>query len=742
MRLNTAALTAGAIALMAGLTIAGPVPARKAPTKATPVPNEPAPDSPAPTKSAAEARPFAMRAQTQTPTQIFELSNQNARGEEHSAARIWNEMLLFAIRHDLARPTVHARNLYHISAAMYDSWAAYDAVADQVIHQEKLVSANPDADRAATIAYATYRLMQHRFQFSVGVFDIFPELDNLMNALGYDPFYFNDTGDDPRALGNRIAQTYIAYGLQDGSNEANGYMNEFYEPLNPPLAVEEPGNPDIIDPDRWQPLALSDFVDQNGNPIPGGFPPFLSPEWGEVLGFSMRDSDLQILNRDGHNWKVWHNPGPPPMHDDPSDLYRWGFEMVSTWSSHLDPTDGVMWDVSPNAIGNTIPLPGIGGEMSFYNRVTGEHGSQGYAVNPVTGQPYPLQIVPRGDYTRILAEFWADGPASETPPGHWFTILNYVIDHPDFERRFMGEGPIVDPLEFDVKSYLAMGGAMHDVAIACWSVKGYYDYVRPVSAIRYLADQGQCSDPSAASYNPDGIHLIADLIEVVTHATTGPGGKHEHLAGNEGKIAIKAWRGPDAIIDPNIDTAGVGWILAENWWPYQRPNFVTPPFAGYMSGHSTYSRAAAELMTLLTGSEWFPGGLGEFIAPQNEFLVFEEGPTMDVHLQWASYRDASDQCSLSRMWGGIHPPADDIPGRYVGMVIGPEALHEARRYFNGQKSCPADYTADGLVNFDDVTAYIAAFTARDEIADMAAPWRTLNFFDLAEFINQWSAGCP
>ena len=51
-------------------------------------------------------------------------------------------------------------------------------------------------------------------------------------------------------------------------------------------------------------------------------------------------------------------------------------------------------------------------------------------LNPVTGQPYAPQIVPRGDYYRVLAEFWADGPASETPPGHWFTIANYVSRSP------------------------------------------------------------------------------------------------------------------------------------------------------------------------------------------------------------------------------------------------------------------------------------------------------------------------
>ena len=48
---------------------------------------------------------------------------------EPSVARVWNETLLHAIRNDLARPTVHARNLHHWSMACYDAWAAYDTIA-------------------------------------------------------------------------------------------------------------------------------------------------------------------------------------------------------------------------------------------------------------------------------------------------------------------------------------------------------------------------------------------------------------------------------------------------------------------------------------------------------------------------------------------------------------------------------------------------------------------------------------
>ena len=45
---------------------------------------------------------------------------------QQSVARQWNEVLIEAIRNDLSRPTVHARNLFHISAVMYDAWAVYN----------------------------------------------------------------------------------------------------------------------------------------------------------------------------------------------------------------------------------------------------------------------------------------------------------------------------------------------------------------------------------------------------------------------------------------------------------------------------------------------------------------------------------------------------------------------------------------------------------------------------------------
>jgi hypothetical protein len=389
--------------------------------------------------------------------------------------------------------------------------------------------------------------------------------------------------------------------------------------------------------------------------------------------------------------------------------------LVSTWSSHLDPADSVMMDISPASIGNAHDYPTTYADHpDFYDLLNGGDNSTGYTVNPKTGQPYTPQIVPRGDYTRVLAEFWADGPSSETPPGHWFGILNYVNDHADFVRRWNGKGPIMDELEWNVKSYFTLGGAVHDAAITAWGIKGWYDSARPITALRYMADQGQSSDTTLPNYSPAGIPLIPGFIEVIDSLdplaadTLGP---YQHL----GQIKLKAWKGPPHIANPATDVAGVDWILAAHWWPYQRPTFVTPPFPGYISGHSTYSRSAAEAMTLLTGDEYFPGGMGQFLAPMNQYLVFEDGPSMNVTLQWAKYKDASDQCSLSRIWGGIHPPADDIPGRFLGQVMGPAAFNHAETYFDSEKPTVTVTPEVSLIN--DAFTWNGTFTVTLEYSE-------------------------
>ena len=662
-----------------------------------------------------------------------------------SVARQWNELLLESIRNDFARPTVHARNLFHTSAAMWDAWSCFeDGPAPWLFAESVSPTGGLETSRETAISPAAFRLLSHRFAQSPGADTMLPAYENLMVSLGLDPT--NDTliGNSPAAVGNRIAEAYIQFGLADSSNEVNDYENLVYEPINPALFPEEPGNPELLYPNRWQPLGFEEFVDQSGNVIEGGIPPFLSPEWGAVVPFSLQTDQRTVYERDGSDWSVYLDPGSPPLLDTARELeYLEGFEQVLIWSSHLDHTDGVEWDISPNTIGNATLPTDPADFIDFYDVINGGDDSQGYTLNPVTGDAFPVQMVPRGDYGRVLAEFWADGPDSETPPGHWFTLLNDVMDHPSFERKMGGQGSVLSELEFDVKAYFALGGCMHDVAITAWGVKGYYDYVRPVSVVRWMAQNGQRTDPLLPSYNERGLQLIPGLIELITFDSVQPGERHEHLAGvlnqNVGKIAAFAWRGPEFINDPITDTAGCDWILAQNWWPYQRPSFVTPNFAGYVSGHSTYSRAAAELLTLLTGSPYFPGGLGEYVAPRNEFLVFEDGPSVDVTLQWVSYRDASDQCSLSRIWGGIHPIADDLPGRLMGLVIGPQAFDLATQHFDGFDGCLGDLNGDNEVNFSDLQVVLSAWGLSDG-GDLNDDGET-DFSDLQILLSSWGNDC-
>jgi hypothetical protein len=652
---------------------------------------------------------------------------------EESVARKWNEVLLEAIRNDFARPTVHARNLFHVSVAMYDAWAAYDDVADPWLLGRTVgsytapftaVEAPGDlADaRKEAISYAAYGLLVHRFKNSPGAAASTARFDALMADLGYDPtFDVASPSGTPAQFGNYIALTLIGFGFVDGANETGDYGSISYQAVNPPLDPTLPGNPDILDLDHWQPLKLGTFIDQSGNTFPVEVPDALSPEWGEVVPFSLSDVDLTVHERDGVRFQVYHDPGPPPGLDPDHagafpDEYKWSHAFVAVWGSHLTSSDSVMWDISPGSIGNTPDLPVTFEEhRQYYNLFDGGDYGSGHDVNPATGQPYDPQLVPRGDYTRVLAEFWADGPDSETPPGHWFTILNYVNDHPMLVKRFRGKGDILDDLEWDVKSYLALGGAVHDAAIAAWGAKGYYDYVRPISAIRGMAERGQSSDPSLPRYDPDGIPLIDGYIELVREDDIFVVRDGENL----NKIKLYTWRGHALIADPATSAAGVWWTLAEDWWPYQRPTFVTPPFPGYVSGHSTFSRAAAECLTLLTGDAYFPGGMGTFHAPKDEFLVFENGPSVDVTLQWATYRDASDQTSLSRIWGGIHPPADDIPGRIIGERVGIDAFHEAERFFTGRSGSRkvGDFDGNLAVDFTDFLLFAEHFnTAQGEAA--------------------------
>lgn len=574
-----------------------------------------------------------------------------------SIARTWNEANLAAIRIDFPAPTVHARNLFHTSVAMWDAWAAYDATAVGYCHNESAVPQGTTLEEARreAISHAAYRVLSHRYALSVNAATTLAELDGLMDSLGYDRGDTSTDGPGAAAVGNRVAASLLAFAASDQSREDSLYDDPGYTPVNEPLILANLGTP-ISDPNRWQPLAFDVAMTQNGQQA-DKVQIFVGSHWGDVRPFALHLAEGE---------SIYHDPGPPPQFGGEGDAdYRAGNLKVLELSSHLDPDDGVMIDISPGAIGNN--------EL-------GENDGTGYAVNPTTGLPYAPNWVKRGDFGRVIAEFWADGPSSETPPGHWNSIANDTVDHPEFERRFMGAGPELDALEWDVRMYFALNAALHDAAVSIWWCKAHYDYVRPISSIRFLGQTGQSSDPGGLGYNPDGIPLVPGLVEEITFTSTLPGGKHEELTGLEGKIAVYTWPGEPE--DPEGEYSGAEWILAEQWLPYQRDTFVTPAFAGYTSGHSGFSRAAAEVLTRITGSAFFPGGLMGYTYAAGD-LEFELGPTSDVELQWATYYDAADQAGISRLYGGIHVPADDGPGRRIGSACGIEAWDLAVKYYDG-----------------------------------------------------------
>ena len=216
------------------------------------------------------------------------------------------------------------------------------------------------------------------------------------------------------------------------------------------------------------------------------------------------------------------------------------------------------------------------------------------------------------DRQKVIAEYWADGPSSEFPPGHWCTIAQYV-------SRQNGHS-----LDQDVKLFFLVGNAVFDASIAAWAAKIEYDYVRPVTAVRYL---------------------------------------------KEGK-RVRAWAGPGQ---------GTGGIAGEAWVPYQVPTFRTPPFAEYVSGHSTFSTAAAEVLRRFTGSDAY--GECETFPPGWSRVEPGVVPATEVTLCWPTFTAAAEEAGVSRLYGGIHFRQGNEAGLVLGRQVGQQVWDVAQEYF-------------------------------------------------------------
>jgi len=621
-----------------------------------------------------------------------------------SVAFEWNKEALAAIRLTIPDPPAHARHLFHLAIACYDSWAAYDETAIGYLRGEKvaelpLLGPARESARRQAINYAAYLTLRARYGSGTDTAATLTRsrLDQRLLALGGSPSVALsaavESSDLAVELGKHVAAEIAAWAAQDRFDQAdhpvpyNGLVNPNWSvPLsvlgrnaigqnNMPLGA---GIPAATQPNFWQPLALATSITQNGLVIPGGIQPFLGVQSLATIPFALTRDDAS---------KPWLDPlgGPSQLSlpGQPSATdggYKQAALEVLRASSLLNSSSLI--DISPGALGNN-PL--------------GSDGGTGHPLNPATGQPYAPHLVPQGDFVRVLAEYWADGPDSETPPGHWHSLANAAVAHPSFSRRLGGEGPELDELEWDVKMYFALGAAVHDAACAAWALKRYYSGPRPITMIRYLDVRGQSSDPDLPSYHVQGLLLEPGVCEVITTESSQPGQRHFLIwdvsingydlgASHLGKIAVFSWPGehPSNPPPPQIAThqSTVRWMLARDWLPFQRKTFNTPAFPGYVSGHSTFSRAAAGVLHRLTGSAFFPGGLMTHTVPANS-LQMDRGPSETVTLQWATFYDAADQAGQSRIWGGIHPSEDDHHGRVIGDLVANAVMELAARYWSG-----------------------------------------------------------
>jgi len=514
---------------------------------------------------------------------------------EPSVVVKWNQVALDAVRASAPRPTVNSRALFLLHTSMYDAWSAYSPAANgtQLGGQLRRPAAeHTEANKRAAVSYAAYAALLKFFpayEQKTGAFTA--QMKNL--GLPTDPATLASRDPaTPAGIGNIAAETLLNARLNDGSNQTNNYAEvvsatypALYQSVNnaDPAASNTVGGP-TFDPARWQPLRVPNGKATDpvtGFPLANNADPstytdqkFLTPHWGAVTPFSLSfGGELR--------------PPPPP---------RPGSAAPYT-----------------DALGNTMSSD------EAYRRQADE-------IVQLTAQLTERQ--------KVIAEFWADGPDSVTPPGHW----NEFATDLSYRYRY--------GIDEDVKLFFALNGALMDSSIACWESKRYYDFIRPISAIR---------------------HLYFDAI-------------------------IPGWAGPGL---------GTKNMPGAKWQPFQSLTFVTPAFSEYTSGHSTFSAAAAEVLRGVSGSDQLYDGttqvpydrnrdgvndfVGEFIARPNSLTIEPGLPSQPVALRWATLKEAADEAGLSRRYGGIHFQDGDLYGRRVGEQIGQRALQKARGYWGGTR---------------------------------------------------------
>jgi hypothetical protein len=160
---------------------------------------------------------------------------------------------------------VHARNLFHLSVALWDAWATYDPAARGYISQEKVVARDPEQARAVAMSFAAWGVLRSRFGAAAGGAESLEEFDAVLASLCLHPWAHPEAGGvTPDAVGTRIARAILGYGLTDGANETGGYAAPGYYPVNEPLVVASTRRFELNEVTHWQPLEIVGGFSQNG----------------------------------------------------------------------------------------------------------------------------------------------------------------------------------------------------------------------------------------------------------------------------------------------------------------------------------------------------------------------------------------------------------------------------------------------------------------------------------------------
>lgn len=176
-----------------------------------------------------------------------------------------------------------------------------------------------------------------------------------------------------------------------------------------------------------------------------------------------------------------------------------------------------------------------------------------------------------------------------------------------------------------IKLFFTLTNGFLDASVASWECKRRYDSVRPITAVHELY---------------------------------------------RGRI-IRAWGGP---------FKGTVEMDGKDWMPYQKPDFITPPFPEYVSVHSAFSKAAAYIINAYTKKESFDGC---FLVKKGSSLI-EPGktPSVDIMLEWPTLSAAAEEAGMSGLYGGIHFKKANEVGQKLGTLVGKCVWEKAMIYFN------------------------------------------------------------